>query len=177
MCQNTLNRTGGNAFRYFIRLSLPFKAHSLSIEIFEVRGSTPGLLKGFLGQIWSSVRGQSREAQEVRAGQRCVVRSGPVGTHTYRLMPVDAAKRGHSARPDANAKEALCTRELERSRAGCDAVGVAEQHCTATTTAKPKKEQKGTERIPLRTKRQGHASQPYWKREQTTMPSKGINAG
>ncbi|MGC6486747.1 MAG: DUF2058 family protein [Planctomycetota bacterium] len=43
----------------------------------------------------------SREAQEVRAGQLCVVRSGPVGTHTYRLVPVDAARRVHAARPDA----------------------------------------------------------------------------
>ena len=43
----------------------------------------------------------SREAQEVRAGQLCVVRSGPVGTHTYRLLPADAAKRVHQARPDA----------------------------------------------------------------------------
>ena len=48
---------------------------------------------------WLDLSG--REAQEVRAGQLCVVRSGPVGTHTYRLMPVDAAKRVHSARPDA----------------------------------------------------------------------------
>lgn len=43
----------------------------------------------------------SREAQEVRAGQLCVVRVGPVGTHTYRLVPVDAARRVHQARPDA----------------------------------------------------------------------------
>ena len=43
----------------------------------------------------------SREAQEVRAGQLCVVRSGPEGTHTYRLLPADAARRVHHARPDA----------------------------------------------------------------------------
>jgi uncharacterized protein YaiL (DUF2058 family) len=43
----------------------------------------------------------SREAQEVRAGQLCVVRGGPVGTHTYRLLPADAARRVHHARPDA----------------------------------------------------------------------------
>ena len=63
----------------------------------------------------------------------------------------DSAPGEDIARPNANAKESLCTLELERSRAGCDAVGGAEQHCTATTTAKPKKEQKETERIPLRT--------------------------
>jgi hypothetical protein len=33
--------------RHFIRLSLTFKAHSLSIEIFEVRGSSTGVIKGF----------------------------------------------------------------------------------------------------------------------------------
>ena len=43
----------------------------------------------------------SREAQEVRAGQLCVVRSGPAGTHTYRLLPADAARRVQQARPDA----------------------------------------------------------------------------
>ena len=40
-------------------------------------------------------------SQEVRAGQLCVVRSGPEGTHTYRLLPADAARRVHHARPDA----------------------------------------------------------------------------
>ena len=43
----------------------------------------------------------SREAQEVRAGQICVVRSGPAGSHTYRLLPADAARRVHRARPEA----------------------------------------------------------------------------
>jgi uncharacterized protein YaiL (DUF2058 family) len=43
----------------------------------------------------------SREAQEVRAGQLCVVRSGPSGTHTYRLLPVEAARRVHRLRPEA----------------------------------------------------------------------------
>lgn len=41
-----------------------------------------------------------REAQEVRAGQLCVVRSGPPGTHTYRLLPLDATKRIAKVRPD-----------------------------------------------------------------------------
>ena len=43
----------------------------------------------------------SREAQEVRAGQLCVVRSGPAGTHTSRLLAVDAARRVHRVRPEA----------------------------------------------------------------------------
>lgn len=34
-----------------------------------------------------------REAQEVRAGAMCVVRSGPPGTHTYRLLALEATKR------------------------------------------------------------------------------------
>jgi uncharacterized protein YaiL (DUF2058 family) len=34
-----------------------------------------------------------REAQEVRAGQLCVVRSGPPSTHTYRLLPLEATRR------------------------------------------------------------------------------------
>lgn len=42
-----------------------------------------------------------REAQEVRAGQLCVVRHGPAGTHTYRLLPADGARRVHQVRPDA----------------------------------------------------------------------------
>lgn len=34
-----------------------------------------------------------REAQEVRAGQLCIVRGGPAGTHTYRLLPLEATRR------------------------------------------------------------------------------------
>lgn len=41
-----------------------------------------------------------REAQEVRAGQLCVVRSGPPGTHTYRLLALDATKRVAKVRPE-----------------------------------------------------------------------------
>src|SRR5688572_18785714 len=41
-----------------------------------------------------------REAQEVRAGQLCVVRSGPAGTHTYRLLPLEACKRVARVRPE-----------------------------------------------------------------------------
>jgi uncharacterized protein len=42
-----------------------------------------------------------REAQEVSAGQLVVVRGGPVGTHVYRLLAVDAARRVANVRPDA----------------------------------------------------------------------------
>ena len=42
-----------------------------------------------------------REAQELRAGQLCVVRSGPAGTHTYGLVPIDAGRRVHKTRPEA----------------------------------------------------------------------------
>ncbi|MCB9879754.1 MAG: DUF2058 family protein [Planctomycetes bacterium] len=42
-----------------------------------------------------------REAQEVRAGQLCVVRSGPPSTHTYRLLPIEAGRRVARVRPDA----------------------------------------------------------------------------
>lgn len=34
-----------------------------------------------------------REAQEVQAGALCVVRGGAPGTHTYRLLPLEATKR------------------------------------------------------------------------------------
>ena len=42
-----------------------------------------------------------REAQEVRAGQLCVVRGGPRATHTYRLLPIEVGKRVARVRPDA----------------------------------------------------------------------------
>lgn len=42
-----------------------------------------------------------REAQEVTAGQLCVVRGGPVGTHVYRLLQVDLARRVANVRPEA----------------------------------------------------------------------------
>jgi uncharacterized protein YaiL (DUF2058 family) len=42
-----------------------------------------------------------REAQEVRAGALCVVRAGAPGTHTYRLLPLEAAKRVGRLMPEA----------------------------------------------------------------------------
>jgi uncharacterized protein YaiL (DUF2058 family) len=43
---------------------------------------------------------QPREAQEVRAGQLCVVRSGPRATHTYRLLSLEATRRVARVRPE-----------------------------------------------------------------------------
>ncbi|MFN9705954.1 MAG: DUF2058 family protein [Planctomycetota bacterium] len=42
-----------------------------------------------------------REAQEVRAGQLCVVRGGPAGAHVYRLLPLEATRRVARVLPDA----------------------------------------------------------------------------
>jgi transcription elongation GreA/GreB family factor len=42
-----------------------------------------------------------REAQEVRAGSLCVVRSGPPTTHTYRLLSLEATKRVAKVWPEA----------------------------------------------------------------------------
>lgn len=41
-----------------------------------------------------------REAQEVRAGQLCIVRAGPPGTHTYRLLSLDSTRRLARVMPD-----------------------------------------------------------------------------
>jgi|KBSSwiStaDraftv2_1062776.scaffolds.fasta_scaffold762693_1 uncharacterized protein YaiL (DUF2058 family) len=41
-----------------------------------------------------------REAQELRAGQLCVVLAGPEGVHDYRLLPLELAKRVARLRPD-----------------------------------------------------------------------------
>lgn len=42
-----------------------------------------------------------REAQEVRAGQLCIVRGGPAGSHVYRLLPLEATRRVARLLPDA----------------------------------------------------------------------------
>jgi uncharacterized protein YaiL (DUF2058 family) len=42
-----------------------------------------------------------REAQEVRAGALCVVRSGKPGTHSYRLLPLEATRRVGRLLPEA----------------------------------------------------------------------------
>ncbi|MCA8975705.1 MAG: DUF2058 family protein [Planctomycetes bacterium] len=42
-----------------------------------------------------------REAQELRAGALCVVRSGPPVTHTYRLLSLDDGRRVARSIPEA----------------------------------------------------------------------------
>jgi len=42
-----------------------------------------------------------REAQELRAGAVCVVRTGPPATHTYRLLGLESTKRVAKFLPDA----------------------------------------------------------------------------
>src|SRR5262245_2533834 len=41
-----------------------------------------------------------REAQELRAGQLCVVLAGPAGVHDYRLLSLELCKRGARLRPE-----------------------------------------------------------------------------
>ncbi|MBL8754007.1 MAG: DUF2058 family protein [Planctomycetes bacterium] len=43
---------------------------------------------------------QPREAQEVRAGQLCIVRGGRASTHTYRLLSLEATRRVARVRPE-----------------------------------------------------------------------------
>ncbi|GAB4150413.1 MAG: hypothetical protein Fur0037_18920 [Planctomycetota bacterium] len=43
----------------------------------------------------------AREAQELRAGMLCVVRKGPAGTHVYRLIATDLARRVSRVMPEA----------------------------------------------------------------------------
>ncbi len=62
----------------------------------EAKKPGPGAVKFYFesgdGSLpWLEVT--PREAQEVRAGALCVVRGGAPGTHTYRLLPLEATKR------------------------------------------------------------------------------------
>ena len=41
-----------------------------------------------------------REAQELRAGALCVVRTGPRATHTYGLLPLEAGRRVARSLPE-----------------------------------------------------------------------------
>lgn len=72
--------------------------------IAEAKKPGPGTIKFYFaaddGSLpWLEL--SPREAQEVRAGQLCVVRGGPVGTHTYRLLPLESTKRVARVQPDA----------------------------------------------------------------------------
>ncbi|MFY9343675.1 MAG: DUF2058 family protein, partial [Planctomycetota bacterium] len=62
----------------------------------EAKKPGPGMVKFYFatadGELpWLEL--SPREAQEVRAGQLCVVRAGPAATHTYRLLPLEVCKR------------------------------------------------------------------------------------
>ncbi|MBX3461740.1 MAG: DUF2058 family protein [Planctomycetes bacterium] len=70
----------------------------------EARKPGPGPVKFYFeaadGSLpWLEV--SPREAQEVRAGALCVVRAGATGTHTYRLLPLEATRRVARLLPDA----------------------------------------------------------------------------
>ncbi|MBL8727824.1 MAG: DUF2058 family protein [Planctomycetes bacterium] len=69
----------------------------------EAKKPGPGTVKYYFeaadGSLpWLEV--SPREAQEVRAGALCVVRVGAPGTHTYRLLPLEATKRVGRQLPD-----------------------------------------------------------------------------
>lgn len=77
---------------------------AVSVLLESARKPGPGAVKFYFATAdgtlpWLEL--SPREAQEVRAGQLCVVRTGPVGTHTYGLLAIDAGRRVHQARPDA----------------------------------------------------------------------------
>lgn len=64
----------------------------------------PGTVKYYFatadGQLpWLEL--SPREALEVKAGGLCVVRTGGAGTHTYRLLPLEATKRVARRLPEA----------------------------------------------------------------------------
>jgi uncharacterized protein YaiL (DUF2058 family) len=69
----------------------------------EAKKPGPGAVKFYFeagdGTLpWLEV--SPREAQEVRAGALCVVRGGAPGTHTYRLLPLEATKRVGRVMPE-----------------------------------------------------------------------------
>lgn len=62
----------------------------------ETRKAGPGMNKWYFeaadGSLpWLEL--SPRDAQEVRAGMICVVRTGPAGTHDYRLLGTELTKR------------------------------------------------------------------------------------
>jgi uncharacterized protein YaiL (DUF2058 family) len=69
----------------------------------EARKPGPGPVKYYFeaadGSLpWLEV--SPRDAQEVRAGSLCIVRGGAPGTHTYRLLPLEATRRVARLLPD-----------------------------------------------------------------------------
>jgi uncharacterized protein YaiL (DUF2058 family) len=80
------------------------EAAAVDVLLADAKKPGPGTVKFYFatkdGHLpWLEL--SPREAQEVRAGALCVVRVGGVGTHTYRLLPLDATKRVGALRPDA----------------------------------------------------------------------------
>jgi uncharacterized protein YaiL (DUF2058 family) len=70
----------------------------------EARKPGPGTMKFYFqapdGSLpWLEL--SPREGQELRAGSLCVVRSGAPGTHTYRLLPLEATRRVARVWPEA----------------------------------------------------------------------------
>lgn len=71
--------------------------------IAEARKPGPGAVRFYFAATdgtlpWLEL--SPREAQEVRAGALCIVRSGPPGTHTYRLLGTEAGKRVKKVMPE-----------------------------------------------------------------------------
>lgn len=69
----------------------------------ETRKAGPGMAKWYFeaadGSLpWLEL--SPREAQELRAGMLCVVRSGPPGTHDYRLLATELARRVARLQPE-----------------------------------------------------------------------------
>ncbi len=69
----------------------------------EARKAGPGQTRWYFqtpdGDLpWLEVSPQ--EARELRAGMHAVVRVGPAGSHDYRLLPVDHARRVQRLRPE-----------------------------------------------------------------------------
>lgn len=77
--------------------------HAVQMLVAEAKKPGPGTVKFYFEAVdgslpWLEV--SPREAQEVRAGSLCVVRSGAPGTHTYRLLPMEATRRVGRLLPD-----------------------------------------------------------------------------
>jgi hypothetical protein len=69
----------------------------------ESRKAGPGMNKWYFeaedGSLpWLEL--SPRDAQEVRAGMVCVVRTGPPGTHDYRLLGTELTRRVAKLRPE-----------------------------------------------------------------------------
>jgi len=76
---------------------------AVRVLLATARKPGPGTVKFYFAAMDGSLPWlelSPREAQEVRAGAACVVRSGPPATHTYRLLPLEVTKRVAKVLPD-----------------------------------------------------------------------------